>query len=87
MGCYAEFFLVYSRIQLTIQKSVLSFQGLVDYSVNCRVLIATIKDMGLCPCLRCLTQKSMFAYLGLLKDMKSRLNNLQVYVETYIIMA
>jgi hypothetical protein len=29
----------------------------------------------------------MFAYLGLLKDMKSRLNNLRVYVETNIVSA
>ncbi|KAG2739784.1 hypothetical protein P692DRAFT_201872909 [Suillus brevipes Sb2] len=45
-----------------------------------KVLIATIKDMGLCPCPRCLTPKGLFGYLGLAKDMKFRVSNLRVYV-------
>lgn len=52
-----------------------------------KVLIATIKDMGLCPCPRCLTQKKLFSYLGLAKDMKSRLNNLRMYAMTKVIEA
>jgi hypothetical protein len=39
-----------------------------------------MKDMGLCPCPRCLTPKSLFGSLGLSEDMKRRINNLRVYV-------
>ncbi|KAG1789842.1 uncharacterized protein HD556DRAFT_1446632 [Suillus plorans] len=65
------------------------FPRIFTYSADYpeKVLIATIKDMGSCPCPRCLTPKSMFASLGLLKDMKSRTNNFRVYVETNIIKA
>jgi len=52
-----------------------------------RVLIATIKDMGLCLCPRCLTPKKMFSSLGLVKDMKSRLTNLRVYAMSKVIQA
>jgi hypothetical protein len=44
-----------------------------------RVLIATIKDMGSCPCPRCLTPKACFDLLGLCRDMRDRLANLQTY--------
>jgi hypothetical protein len=43
--------------------------------------------MGSCPCPRCLTPKRMFTSLGLLKDMKSRINNLRIYVETNVVKA
>jgi hypothetical protein len=52
-----------------------------------RVLIATIKDMGSCLCPCCFTPKSMFAYLGLLQDMRNHINNLRVYVVTNIVKA
>lgn len=52
-----------------------------------RVLIATIKDMGLCPCPRCLTPKNSFSSLGLVRDMKSRLTNLRVYTMAKVIQA
>jgi hypothetical protein len=58
-----------------------------NYSMTFRVLIVTIKDMGSCPCPRCLTPKNMFISLGLHKDMKSRLQNLRVYITTNIIRA
>lgn len=48
----------------------------IECSLIYRVLIATIKDMGLCPCPRCLTPKSSFSFLGLARDMKSRIANL-----------
>lgn len=44
-----------------------------------RVLIATIKDMGLCPCPRCFTPKSSFSVLGLVEDVKSCAANLRTY--------
>jgi hypothetical protein len=44
-----------------------------------RVLIATIKDMGSCPCPRCLLPKVSFDLLGLFRDMQDRLANLRTY--------
>lgn len=52
-----------------------------------RALIATIKDMGLCPCPRCLTPKGLFNCLGLVRDMKSRMNTLRVYAVANVIKA
>lgn len=43
--------------------------------------------MGLCPCPRCLTPKGLFTYLGLVKDMKSRISNLRVYAITKVLKA
>src|ERR1700692_655628 len=43
--------------------------------------------MGSCPCPRCLTPKNMFAFLGLLKDMRSHMENLRVYAENNIVKA
>ncbi|KAG1816036.1 uncharacterized protein BJ212DRAFT_1481109 [Suillus subaureus] len=59
------------------------------YSANYleKVLIATIKDMGSCLCPRCLVPKGLFDYLGLVKDMRSRLTNLQVYAMAKVIKA
>ncbi|KAG1855220.1 hypothetical protein DFJ58DRAFT_727662 [Suillus subalutaceus] len=55
-----------------------------DGSHISRALIATIKDMGSCPCPHCLTPKGLFGYLGLAKDMKCRVSNLRVYVTTKV---
>jgi hypothetical protein len=52
-----------------------------------RVLIATIKDMGWCPCPRCLTPKSSFGLLGLATDMAKRFNNLRSYARTGVMKA
>jgi hypothetical protein len=52
-----------------------------------RVLIATIKDMGMCPCPRCLTPKSSFGLLGLATDMLNRVNNLRKYALTSVLKA
>jgi hypothetical protein len=43
--------------------------------------------MGSCACPRCLTPKSRFSDLGLVKDMKSRIINLRVYATTKVIQA
>jgi hypothetical protein len=58
-----------------------------DSSHISRALIATIKDMGSCPCPRCLMPKGFFSNLGLAKDMNSRLTNLRVYVTTKVVKA
>jgi hypothetical protein len=44
-----------------------------------RVLIATIKDMGSCPCPRCFVPKALFGFLGLFRDMRDRVASLRVY--------
>jgi hypothetical protein len=59
----------------------------LNHSINFRVLIATIKDMGSCPCPRCFTPKTLFPSLGLLKDMKSRIANLRIYVSANVVRA
>ena len=43
--------------------------------------------MGLCPCPRCLTRKSLFNFLGRWTDMTSRVANLREYVMTKVIQA
>lgn len=58
-----------------------------SHSAICRVLIATIKDMGLCPCPRCLTPKSFFSFLGLPRDMKRRMTNVRSYVMARVVEA
>ncbi|KAG2061143.1 hypothetical protein BDR06DRAFT_1049379 [Suillus hirtellus] len=62
------------------------FPHIFTYSADYpeKVLIATIKDMGSCPCPRCLTPKNVFTSLGLRKDMKSHLQNLRVYITTNV---
>lgn len=60
---------------------------MLNHSLFYRVLIATIKDMGLCPCPRCVTPKSMFGSLGLAGDMRSRVNNLRAYIMTNVVQA
>jgi hypothetical protein len=40
--------------------------------------------MGSCACPRCLTPKSLFDNLGLLKDMKNRITNLRAYAMTNV---
>ncbi|KAG2051383.1 hypothetical protein BDR06DRAFT_983639 [Suillus hirtellus] len=60
---------------------------LLDTEFLYAALIATIKDMGSCPCPCCLMPKGLFSYLGLVKDMKSCITNLQVYVMAKVIKA
>jgi hypothetical protein len=43
--------------------------------------------MGLCPCPRCLTPKSLFKFLGLSRDMRCRVANLREYVMTKVVKA
>jgi hypothetical protein len=43
--------------------------------------------MGLCPCPRCLTPKGLFNRLGLVRDMKSRINDLRVYAMAKVVKA
>jgi hypothetical protein len=43
--------------------------------------------MGLCACPRCLTPKSLFGSLGLVKDMRSRIQNIRIYATTKVLKA
>ncbi|KAG2054886.1 hypothetical protein BDR06DRAFT_982182 [Suillus hirtellus] len=65
------------------------FPRIFTYSADYpeKALIATIKDMGLCPCPRCLTPKGLFNHLGLVRDMKSRINDLRVYAMAKVVKA
>ncbi|KAG2737582.1 hypothetical protein P692DRAFT_201681626, partial [Suillus brevipes Sb2] len=57
------------------------FPRIFTYSADYpeKVLIATIKDMGSCPCPRCLIPKVSFDLLGLFRDMRDRAASLRVY--------
>ncbi|KAG2745346.1 hypothetical protein P692DRAFT_201841314 [Suillus brevipes Sb2] len=52
-----------------------------------KALISTIKDMGLCPCPRCVMPKSLFGFLGLARDMSSRVTNLRTYAKEKVVKA
>lgn len=43
-----------------------------------RVLLATIRDMGNCPCPRCFVKKGDIWKMGMVVDMKSRIKDIQV---------
>ncbi|KAG2045982.1 hypothetical protein BDR06DRAFT_852944, partial [Suillus hirtellus] len=57
------------------------FPRIFTYSADYpeKVLIATIKDMGSCPCPRCLVLKASFDLLGLFRDTRARLGKLRAY--------
>ena len=65
----------FSHIQLIIQKSMSTTPTLaVICSVSFdRVIIATIRDKGLCPCPRCNLPKTSFNRLGFQPDFMARL--------------
>ncbi|KAK7024548.1 hypothetical protein VNI00_016223 [Paramarasmius palmivorus] len=45
-----------------------------------KVLLANIRDKGLCPCPRCLTPKSAFWRMGMKLDLRFRLKNVRRYL-------
>jgi hypothetical protein len=45
-----------------------------------RVLLATIRDGGNCPCPRCLTPKSQLHLMGLVRDISARVTNARKYL-------
>ncbi|KAJ3882463.1 hypothetical protein F5051DRAFT_494399 [Lentinula edodes] len=44
-----------------------------------KVLLATIRDKGLCPCPRCLVQKDALDRMGLVRDIQIRTRNIRTY--------
>jgi hypothetical protein len=67
--------------------SALSFHWIVMIEGACRVLLATIRDKGICPCPRCLTPKSQFHRLGFISDFMARLQNIRTYMEQAVLSA
>lgn len=45
-----------------------------------RVLLAAVRDKGLCPCPRCLVQKSQLDLMGLVRDMRTRISRVRVFL-------
>jgi len=76
-GCFRESSLTQPIIQKSALLFVFAFHG--NTNICFRVLIATIKDMGSCPCPRCLIPKTSFGLLGLFRDMRDRLASLRIY--------
>jgi len=68
-----------SRILLTIRKSERYNFNTALSLIDFRVLLATIRDQGLCPCPRCLVPDAKLDQLGLVADMKIRINKYRVY--------
>jgi hypothetical protein len=89
MVCYGESFLEFLHTPLIIPKSASLPEcqtTLIAHHSN-RVLIATIKDMGLCPSPQCLILKKSFSFLGLVEDMNSRMTNSRVYIMAKVMKA
>jgi hypothetical protein len=85
-GCFHESSLTRPIIQKSALLSYLFFIQILITN-HFRVLIATIKDMGSCPCPRCLMPKASFNLLGLFRDMRDRLMNLRTYCLPKVIKA
>jgi hypothetical protein len=70
----------YAHIPLITPRSAYEFLSLcIDAHIFLRVLLATIRDQGLCPCPRCLVPKTKLDRLGLIADMNARVNNARHY--------
>ena len=52
-----------------------------------RVLLATIRDKGLCPCPRCLVSKSRFDLMGQRRDIVFRQKNIREYLSLFVLKA
>jgi hypothetical protein len=59
-------------------SSELAFTSMV--LSHSRVLLATIRDMGNCPCPQCLVPKTDFHRLGLLSDVSHRISQMRSYM-------
>lgn len=68
----------FSRIRLIIQRSMFIHRVteiLVLTQCSCRVLLATIRDKGLCPCPRCLIPKVKIDLMGQVRDLAQRISH------------
>lgn len=87
MASIGESSLGYLHTQQTTLRSACLCQpctecrGLTEY---CRVLLATIRDKGSCPCPWCLVPKVDFHHVGLLSDMSQRISKVRSYLREKI---
>ncbi|KAL0569737.1 hypothetical protein V5O48_012225 [Marasmius crinis-equi] len=65
------------------------FPRIFTYSADYpeKVLLASIRDKGLCPCPRCLTPKASFWQMGMKLDTRFRLQNLRRYLLRTVLIA
>jgi hypothetical protein len=77
MAYGADFILGFSFIQQTTLKSENYFYhvvGNLSTSLHNRILMASIRNMGGCPCPRCTIQKSRLHLVGTRKDRNDRIH-------------
>ena len=67
----------YLLILLTTRKSESRISLEVFFLMESRVLLATIRDNGLCPCPRCLMPKTHLDRLGWILDSAFRITNIR----------
>src|SRR6267154_3466186 len=72
----------YSHIQLIILKSesMIYIHSIILVETINRVLLATVRNNGNCPCPRCLVKKEDISKLGQVRDMQNRLSRARSYV-------
>ena len=70
----------FSPTLLIILRSVLLPLSAFHLSNFFRVLLATIRDKGLCPCPHCLVPKTHLDRLGLKLDIKNQITQFQQYM-------
>ena len=81
----AECTLDFLHIRQIIRKSKQGSAFIIPWSNSFnRVLLATIRDKGLCPCPRCLVPKSKLYQMGTKHDIKFRLKNVRSYLFDYV---
>lgn len=84
MASSVGYFPEYSRILPTTQRSMpLSDLRNTTHSKGYRVLVATIRDMGRCPCPRCTVKKEDLHTLGTTSDTNSRVTKLRRDNDTF----
>ena len=76
-------------IQLIILKSKSNcfITARPNFMIIFRVLLATIRDKGLCPCPRCLVPKSQLDLMGQRRDITSRQKKIREYLSFFVLVA
>ena len=88
MELNAVYIHVSSLILQTILRSKQIFSSTFQMlNVLFRVLLATIRDNGLCPCPRCLVSKGKLDCLGLQRDIMIRIKEFRVYAANKVNLA
>ena len=80
MGSLAECSHEYSHTPQTIQSGTFKFESFLTAQVtdiSRSVLLATIRDKGLCPCPRCLVPMDLIHKMGTRADMQRRIKTLR----------